>query len=186
MDEAMPVRSAGLEDAEAFAAIYAHHVLHGTATYDTDPPSATDMRDKISLLLGRGWPILVAEEAGTVVGYAYATQFRDRAAYAWACENSVYIRADRRGQGIGRLLLDALVSQSEAAGFRQMVAVIGGAEPASIALHAAAGFREVGRVAALGWKHGRWLDNVYMQLSLGEGACTPPDGPILSSARTSD
>jgi phosphinothricin acetyltransferase len=169
------VRDADGDDAGAIAGIYAHHVLHGTATYDTEPPSVSAMRDKIEHVLARSWPFLVAEHDEEVVGYAYATQFRDRPAYAYACENSIYVRADQTGHGIGRRLLAELVTRAEAAGFRQMVAVIGGAEPASIALHAALGFTEVGRLTAVGWKHGRWLESVYMQLALGEGATTTPD-----------
>ena len=174
MTEAISVRSAAPGDADAITAIYAHHVRHGTATYDTEPPSAKAMREKIAQVLAKGWPFLVAEGAGEVVGYAYATQFRDRRAYAYACENSIYVRADRTGCGIGRRLLADLVEQSRNRGFRQMVAVIGGGEPASVALHASLGFREVGRLAAVGWKHGRWLDSVYMQLALGDGAATIP------------
>lgn len=168
------VREARPDDADAIAAIYAHHVLHGTATYDTEPPSAEAMREKIAHVRAKGWPFIVVEAGGEVVGYAYATQFRDRRAYAHACENSIYVRADRTGHGIGRRLLAELVDRSRDAGFRQMVAVIGGGEPASVALHAALGFREVGRLTAVGWKHGRWLDSVYMQLALGDGAATAP------------
>jgi phosphinothricin acetyltransferase len=172
--EPIMIRSARDDDAAAIAGIYAHHVLRGTATYDTEPPSAEAMREKIGQLLARDWPFLVAEAGGEVVGYAYATQFRDRRAYAYACENSIYVRADRTGCGIGRRLLADLVERSRNRGFRQMVAVIGGGEPASVALHASLGFREVGRLAAVGWKHGRWLDSVYMQLALGDGAATAP------------
>lgn len=167
-------RSARVEDADAITAIYAHHVAHGTASYDTEPPAVEAMRDKIEQVLAKAWPFLVAEADGAVVGYAYATQFRDRHAYAYACENSIYIRADRIGHGIGRRLLTELIAQAEAYGFRQMVAVIGGGEPASVALHGAFGFNEVGRLAAVGWKHGRWLDSVYMQRALGNGAATKP------------
>jgi len=168
------VRAAVLADAAAITQIYAHHVLHGTATYDTKPPPIGAMRDKVEHALANGWPFLVAEEGGKVVGYAYAMQFRDRAAYAYACENSIYIRADRLGRGIGRQLLTELIARAGAPGFRQMVAVIGGAEPASVALHAGLGFKEVGRLNAVGWKHGRWLDSLYMQRALGPGGTTNP------------
>ena len=174
MNDELSIRDAHLDDAEAVAAIYAHHVLHGTATYDTDPPSPGAMREKIDQVLARGWPFLVADSSGEVVGYAYATQFRDRRAYAYAAENSIYVRPDRVGRGTGRRLLGELLARSEAAGFRQMVAVIGGGEPASIALHAALGFEQAGRLAAVGWKAGRWLDSVYMQRALGDGATTNP------------
>ena len=174
MGEGDRVRAAEATDAEAVAAIYAFHVSHGTATYDTEAPDAAAMRAKIEAVRARPWPFLVAERGGEVVGYAYATQFRDRSAYAFACENSIYVRADLIGQGIGRRLLAALLTDAERAGFRQMVAVIGGGEPASVALHRAAGFRDAGRLAAVGWKHGRWLDSVYLQRALGEGATTQP------------
>lgn len=159
----MHIRDAVESDAEAVHAIYAHHVLHGTASYDLDPPPLDYMRDKIGWILGEGWPFLVAEEDGTVVGYAYATQFRDRAAYRFTCENSIYVHPGWTGRGIGNALLQRLLERSAEYGFRTMVAVIGGAEPASIALHASCGFDEVGRLKAVGWKKERWLDSVYMQ-----------------------
>jgi phosphinothricin acetyltransferase len=168
------IRDVTEQDAEAIAAIYAHHVLHGTASYDTRPPSVDETLAKIRLIARAGWPFLVSEETGQVVGYAYATQFRDRAAYAWTCENSIYVHPGSQGRGLGKALLRELCRSAEEFGFRQMVAVIGGAEPASIALHAACGFQEAGRLRAAGWKHGRWLDNVYMQLALGKGSSEPP------------
>ena len=161
------IRDALQSDAEAVHAIYAHHVLHGTASYDIDPPSLEDIRQKISWIAGEGWPFLIAERENGIVGYAYATQFRDRAAYRFTAENSIYVHPDWTGQGVGKALLQALVDRSAECGFRTMVAVIGGAEPASIALHASCGFREAGRLHAVGWKMGRWLDNVYMQRGLG-------------------
>ena len=168
------IRQVREQDAGAIAAIYAHHVLHGTASYDMQPPSADETLAKIRRIVAAGWPFLVAEQDGQVVGYAYATQFRDRAAYAWTCENSIYVHPGWQGCGIGKTLLRELLLGSEQFGFRQMIAVIGGAEPASIALHAACGFQEVGRLRAAGWKHGRWLDNVYMQMALGKGSSEPP------------
>ena len=156
------------DDAEAIAGIYAHHVLHGTASYDVDPPSVGDTLTKIRRILAAGWPFLVAEQDGVAVGYAYATQFRDRDAYRFTAENSIYVHPDWTGRGIGKALLEQLCSASAAVGFEQLVAVIGGAEPASIALHSACGFAEVGRLHSVGWKKQRWLDTVYMQRSLGE------------------
>lgn len=162
-------------DAARVAAIYAHHVTHGTASYDTEPRSAEATAALIGEHVARGWPFLVARDnKGAVLGYAYASQFRPRAAYAWACEDSIYIDPAAQGRGIGRALLDALLAAAEASGFRTMVAVIGGAEPASVALHAACGFTHVGRLAGMGWKHGRWLDTVYMQRALGEGTASAP------------
>jgi L-amino acid N-acyltransferase YncA len=161
------IRNAEPWDAEAISAIYAHHVLHGTATFDTEPPSDGFWAEKIGGLTDRGWPFLVADQDGAVVGYAYATQFRDRPAYAQTCENSIYIDSTKLGQGIGSQLLTALVSSARAAGFRQMIAVIGGGGPASMALHSKAGFRESGRMTNVGLKFGQLLDTVYMQLDLG-------------------
>jgi len=160
------IRDARRADAAAVHAIYAHHVLHGTASYDVDPPSVDQMADKIAWVRENGWPFLVAACDGTIAAYAYATQFRDRAAYCFTAENSIYVHPDWVGRGIGKALLQRLIGRSAESGFRTMVAVIGGAEPASIALHAACGFAEAGRLRAVGWKFGRWLDNVYMQRNL--------------------
>lgn len=168
------IRAAQLQDAGSVAAIYAHHVAHGTASFDTVARSSEDTAAKIAECEAKGWPFLVAELDGQVAGYAYATQFRDRPAYASTCENSIYIDPKAIGRGIGTCLLAALVEASEQAGFRQMIAVVGGAEPASIALHCKLGFREAGRMRSVGRKHGRWLDTVYLQLALGVGDSSPP------------
>ncbi|MGH6651358.1 MAG: GNAT family N-acetyltransferase [Sphingopyxis sp.] len=169
------IAPATLDDAAAVAAIYAHHVAHGTASYDTEPRSVVTTEALIADHRAKGWPFLAARDAGgTLLGYAYASQFRPRAAYAWACENSIYVAPAAQGRGVGRALLHALLVAAEASGFRTMVAVIGGAEPASVALHAACGFTHAGRLAGMGWKHGRWLDTVYMQRSLGCGTARPP------------
>jgi phosphinothricin acetyltransferase len=133
------------------------------------------MAARMAKVMGSGWPWLVARDAdGAMLGYAYASQFRDRAAYRYACENSIYIRDDQRGRGLGKALLAALIEASEQLGFRQMIAVIGGAEPASVALHAALGFTHTGTMRSIGRKHGRWLDTVYMQRELGAGDAAPP------------
>lgn len=132
------------------------------------------MAAKIEECRLHGWPFLVAEIGDEVVGYAYATQFRDRPAYASTCENSIYISPGLVGQGVGKLLLNALIAEATEAGFRQMIAVIGGAEPASVALHARAGFTEAGRMRSVGRKFGRWLDTLYMQRSLGAGDSEAP------------
>lgn len=160
------VRDVSEADAEGIAAIYGHHVLHGTASYEIEPPSPADTLDKIRQITLQRWPFLVAEVAGDVAGYAYVTQFRDRAAYRFTAEDSIYVDARRTGAGIGKRLLEVLIERSSNHGFRTMVAVIGGAEPASIALHAGLGFTEVGRLKGVGFKFGRWLDSVYMQLDL--------------------
>jgi L-amino acid N-acyltransferase YncA len=175
MGQGVVVRAAVSEDAPAVAAIYAHHVAHGTASFDTAPRSDADMAARIAACAKRGWPFLVAELDGKLVGYAYATQFRDRPAYRTTCENSIYLDPAHLGQGIGTLLLDALIEAATQAGFRQMIAVIGGAEPASVALHARAGFTEAGRMRSVGRKHRRWLDTLYMQRALGPGDSIPPE-----------
>lgn len=170
----MTIRLAVPADAAAIAAIYAHHVAHGTASYDTAPRAVGATEAMIVDHQARGWPYLVAQHDGVVAGYAYASQFRPRAAYAWACEDSVYVGPDHQGRGVGKALLAALVIAAEAAGFRTMVAVIGGAEPASVALHAGCGFAHIGRLAGMGWKQDRWLDTIYMQRALGAGTSCPP------------
>jgi L-amino acid N-acyltransferase YncA len=179
----MQIRAASIADADAMAAIYAHHVAHGTASYDTEARSVAATEELIADFLAKGWPMLVAEHDGLVAGYAYAGQFRPRAAYAWACENSVYIAPGQQGRGIGKALLTALVDTAERAGFRTMVAVIGGAEPASVALHSACGFAHIGRLAGMGWKQGRWLDTIYMQRALGDGTATPAGVPPGAAPR---
>ena len=161
-------------DAAEIAAIYAHHVVHGTASYDTEAPSVEETLAKIRRVTGPGWPFIVARKGGQLIGYAYVTQFRDRAAYSWMSENSIYVHPEWQGRGVGKALLQEILRRAETFGFRQMAAVIGGAEPASIGLHKSLGFREVGRLHAAGWKHGRWLDSVYMQISLGKGSSEPP------------
>src|SRR5437868_10058697 len=153
------IRDVNDGDAEAIAAIYAHHVLHGTASYEVDPPTVADTLAKIRRVTASGWPFLVAEEGGDLAGYAYATQFRDRAAYRFTAEDSIYVHSERMGRGIGSALLEALMESCSARGFRMIIAVIGGAEPASIALHSKSGFREVGRLEKVGFKFGRWLDS---------------------------
>ena len=164
--EQLAIRDATLDDAEAVAAIYGHHVLHGTASYDVEPPPAEYLREKIKTVLDAGWPFLIAERDDLVVGYAYVTQFRDREGYRFTAEDSIYVHPEWMGQGIGGELLDALIERSVAFGFRTLIAVIGGAEAGSVGVHASRGFREVGRLHAAGYKHGRWLDNVYMQLEM--------------------
>ena len=169
------VRGAVPEDAAAIQSIYTHHVLNGTASFDMVPRSLTETQQRIVIITSQGWPFLVAEVSSEVVGYAYVTQFRDRAAYASTCENSIYVSAEKKGLGIGKVLLAELVKQSEDFGFRQMIAVIGGGEPASIAVHSRLGFIHAGRMASVGRKKGKWLDTVYMQLPLGMGDTMAPE-----------
>lgn len=166
----MIVRPAQSGDIAAIAAIYAHHVLRSTATFDVDPPDEAHWHERLALLTAKDWPFLVAERGAACVGYAYAAQFRDRPAYVYACENSIYVRPGEEGRGVGTQLLRALVTAAKVAGFRQMIAVIGGAEPASAALHAKLGFVEVGRIRHVGYKFGRLLDTLYMQRSLDQSS----------------
>lgn len=166
----MIVRDAGPDDAPAIAAIYAHHVLHGTATFDTESPSVDRWQAKILEIRAKAWPIIVCDREGAVAGYAYATQFRDRPAYSATCENSIYVAPDVLGGGIGTALLRELLERAIDAGFEQMIAVIGGGEPASVALHAKLGFVHAGRMRDVGRKFGRLLDTVYMQRALLEGS----------------
>ena len=162
------IRPACPDDAQAIAAIYAWHVANGTATFDTAAPDAQAWVARIAEITARGWPFLVADCGDTVRGYCYATQFRDRAAYAHTCEDSIYVAHDARGGGIGSALLVALIDAARASGFAQMIAVIGGGEPASVALHRKCGFVHAGRMRDVGRKFGRLLDTVYMQCDLRE------------------
>lgn len=165
----MIVRDARPSDAAAIAAIYAPHVLTGTATFEIDPPSAEVMAGRVAAVQSSGWPWLVAERDG-LLGWASACQFRDRAAYRFTGEVSIYLQGDVLRQGVGSTLLTALVARAAAAGARQLVAVIGdSANAASIGLHAAQGFVHAGTLHGVGHKFGRWLDVVYMQRSLDDG-----------------
>jgi L-amino acid N-acyltransferase YncA len=165
----MVVWGARSADAEQIAPIYAHHVLHGTASFDEVPPTVNFWRDKISAVQAKGWPFIAAESDGTIVGYSYATQFRDRPAYRFTCENSIYVHPDHVGKGVGKALLSGLIPAARQSGFKHMIAVIGGGEPASVAVHRSCGFVEAGRMKTVGFKFGHWLDSVYMQLDLQNG-----------------
>lgn len=174
MTAAFRISPATAADAPEIAAIYAHHVIHGTATFETEPPDAAEIAARMEKIAAIGGPWLAARGAdGVLLGYGYAGRFHAREAYRFACEDSIYLRHDRLGQGIGTALLKSLIEAAEAAGFRQMIALIADTEPASTALHARAGFTEAGRLAAVGWKHGRWIDVLYMQRALGPGATRP-------------
>jgi L-amino acid N-acyltransferase YncA len=156
--------------------IYRHHVLHGTASFETEAPDLAEMMRRRADLVGRGMPHLVLEQDGRVRGYAYAGPSRPRAAYRDTVENSVYLAPDAIGLGFGRLLLEALIAACTQLGLRQMVAVVGdSANLPSIRLHERLGFRRVGTLQAVGFKHGRWLDTVLLQRALGSGDTTPPN-----------
>ncbi|HWF01706.1 MAG TPA: GNAT family N-acetyltransferase [Caulobacteraceae bacterium] len=171
----MKLRDATAGDAAAIALIYAHHVLHGAGTFEEDPPPATEIASRMAAVQAQGRPYLVAERDGRAAGFAYAVQFRPRPAYRFTVEDSVYVAADAVGQGVGRALLTELIARCEGAGMRQMVGIIGdSANLASIRLHEALGFRRIGTAPAMGWKHGRWVDVVWMQRALGEGETSSP------------
>lgn len=174
--DAIRIRLSAEADIGAIAAIYGHHVLHGTASFETEPPGVEEMRRRRADVLARGLPHLVADHGeGAVLGYAYASAYRPRAAYRNTVEDSVYMRHDAVGRGIGRLLLAELLARCEALGLRQMVAVVGdSANQAWVRLHEAFGFRLVGTLNAVGRKHGRWLDSVLLQRALGDGDRTDP------------
>jgi phosphinothricin acetyltransferase len=162
------LRPARAEDAAAIATIYAHHVLHGSSSFEVDPPTAQAMAQRMADVAVRGLPWLVAEDGGRVVAYAYASTFRPRPAYRYTVEDSVYVAPGSEGQGFGRVLLARLIAECERQGYRQMLAVIGdSANHASIGLHEAQGFVQAGLLRSVGFKHGRWVDVVIMQRALG-------------------
>lgn len=170
------LRPAEPGDIPSITSIYADAVLTGTASYELLPPDETEMYARFNAVIGQGYPYIIAAEASSgVLGYAYASAFRTRPAYRWLVEDSIYLAESARGRGLGKLLLEELVRRSTELGFRQMAAVIGGASPASIALHAACGFSMVGMMKGTGFKHGKWLDTVFMQRALGKGTTTEPD-----------
>lgn len=174
---AYALRDATVADIPAITAIYRHAVLHGTASYELTPPDEAEMTRRFEGLTGDDYPYIVAEDgAGLVLGYAYAGPFRARPAYRWSVEDSVYLAPDAQGYGVGRALLKRLVELCEEKGFRQMIAVVGGSDHApSIRLHERMGFRTIGIFQNSGFKHGRWIDTVFLQLPLGESGTTPPD-----------
>ena len=175
------IRAALESDLDRITEIYADAVTHGTASYELEPPSRTEMGARFDSLAAGGFPYLVAEKNGTLLGYAYAGAFRPRPAYRFIVEDSVYVAPDAKGQGVGLKLMQALIEACRVAGFRQIIAVIGDghADSASVRLHEKLGFRHSGRLEGSGYKHGRWLDTVFMQLSLNGGATAPPDPDSL-------
>ena len=170
----MRIRDVLDADLAAITRIYAHHVLNGTGSFEIEPPDEAEMRRRHALVTQAGWPYLVAEHEGRIIGYAYANQYRPRPAYRYCVEDSVYVDAELQRSGAGRALVAELVARCEAIGARQMIAVIGdSANIGSIGLHQALGFEVAGVLRNTGWKFGRWLDTVYMQRALGQGASTP-------------
>ena len=153
-------------DIPAITAIYRHYVEETVITFETEPPGEAEMAERFGKLRTLGHPLILAERAGETIGYAYASFYRPRAAYRFTCEDSIYLRQDVVGQGIGARLLERLLVESSAAGFRQMIAVITAERANSIRLHERAGFRHVGRYEAVGYKFDRWLDIVHLQRAL--------------------
>jgi phosphinothricin acetyltransferase len=172
----MQIRDATAGDISGVQAIYAHHVLNGLGTFETTPPDLDDMLRRYEQITGDGFPYLVADDAGRVLGYAYANHFRTRAAYRNTVEDSIYIAADAMGRGVGTALLNALIDRCASLGLRQMLAVIGDSGNAgSIGVHRRCGFEHTGVMKAVGRKFDRWVDVVIMQRALGPGSSTPPD-----------
>ncbi len=175
------VRDATAGDLPAIAALYGREVLHGTASFELDPPSVAEMTARFEAVRGKGLPWLVAEIDGAFAGYAYASPFRPRPAYRYGVEGSIYLEETARGNGVGRLLLGALIDRVRAMGLRHVIGAIsnGATSDASIRLHRALGFREVGAYRQVGWKFDRWLDVTLMQLDLDPSG-EPPHAPGLN------
>lgn len=175
------IRAATSDDLDAVTAIYADAVLSGTASYELDPPSRAEMETRFRALGDGGYPYIVAVGEEGILGYAYAGAFRPRPAYRFIVENSVYVSPQAKGRGVGLALMRRLIQEVEALGFRQMIAVIGDGHPqsASVKLHAKLGFQPSGILEGTGYKHGKWLDTAFMQLSLNGGKTLPPDSESL-------
>ncbi len=173
------IRPSEDRDIPSIGAIYGHHVKHGFGSFEEVPPDATEMAHRRADILAKDFPYLVAELDGRVVGYAYASAYRPRVAYRFSVEDSIYVSPDAPRKGIGRALLESLMARCAALGYRQMVAVIGDTQnTGSIALHAALGFRVVGTLPSIGFKHGRWVDSVFMQRALGPGDSLLPNAQV--------
>ncbi|MDM0077737.1 N-acetyltransferase family protein [Variovorax sp. J2P1-59] len=170
------IRPSRDEDVAAITAIYSHHVLHGTGTFETEPPTASDMAARRTDVLSKNLPYLVAERDGELLGFAYCNWFKPRPAYRFSAEDSIYLADGARGQGLGAILLAALAQAAESVGVRKLIAVIGdSANAGSIGVHRAQGFSHVGVLKDCGWKFGEWRDVVLMEKVLGEGSSTRPE-----------
>jgi len=171
----LQVRPAVPADIAAITRIYADAVVQGTATFEVEAPDEAQMAQRQEALLADGLPYFVVEHAGSVAGYAYAGRYHVRPAYRWTLESSIYVAPQFQRLGFGRLLMRRLLAEAETRGYRQMLALIGDqTNVASIALHATLGFRRIGTLQAVGFKHGRWIDVVVMQRSLGNADSMPP------------
>ena len=172
----MKITEADEQHLPAIQRVYAYHVLHGTATFETRPPDVTEMMARLNKVRAAGLPWFVAIDEGQVRGYCYLSFYRERYAYRFTLEDSVYIDPLFKGRGIGKQLLSRAISWAENRGFRQLVAVVGNSEnTASLALHRSAGLSITGTLRSVGFKHGRWLDTVIMQRTLGQGDATFPE-----------
>jgi L-amino acid N-acyltransferase YncA len=172
------IRPSSDDDLPAITAIYAHHVLHGTGSFETEPPSLADMTTRRADVLSKGLPYLVVEQDGKIAGFAYGNWFKPRPAYRYSVEDSIYMSPALQGKGLGRALLAELMARFEAVGIRKVMAIIGdSANAASVGIHLALGFRQVGTIESCGWKFGAWRDIVIMQKTLGLGDTQPPDEP---------
>jgi len=170
------IRASRDEDVPAVCAIYAHHVLHGTGSFETDPPTPADMAARRADVLSKNLPYIVAEQDGKILGFAYCNWFKPRPAYRFSAEDSIYIADEARGQGLGALLLKELEAQAEAAGVRKLIAVIGdSANAGSVGVHRKQGFSHVGVIKDCGWKFGEWRDIVLMEKVIGAGSSTRPE-----------
>jgi phosphinothricin acetyltransferase len=170
------IRPSADADVKDITAIYAHHVLHATGTFETVPPTETDMAARRADVLAKGLPYLVAEEGGQVLGFAYCQWFKPRPAYRFSAEDSIYLHPDAAGKGLGKQLLAELAGAAEAAGVRKLIAVIGDSGNAgSIGVHRSLGFTHAGLFKSCGWKFGRWLDIVLMEKFIGAGDTTSPE-----------
>lgn len=170
------IRASRDEDIAAISAIYAHHVLHGTGTFETEPPSPTDMAARRADVLSKNLPYLVAERDGQILGFAYCNWFKPRPAYRYSAEDSIYVADTARGQGVGIQLLAALEQAAEVVGVRKLIAVIGdSANAGSVGVHRKQGFTHVGTIKDCGWKFGEWRDIVLMEKVIGAGSTTRPE-----------
>ncbi len=171
----MIIRPATLADTPSVTAIYGHHVLHGLGTFEETPPTEADMAARMAAVQAKALPYLVVEKDGAILGFAYAAPFRPRSAYRFTAEDSVYIAPHAIGQGVGKALLSAVIEACEMIGVRQLTAVIGDTgNAASIGLHTALGYERTGASRSVGYKHGRWVDIVFMQKALNGGDGAPP------------
>jgi len=169
------IRDSRDQDLPAITAIYGHHVLHGTGTFETTPPTEADMAARRADVLGKGLPYLVLEDGGRVLGFAYCQWFKPRPAYRFSAEDSIYLDPQAAGRGLGRALLQELTARAEACGIRKLIAVIGDSgNAASIGVHRAVGFTPAGTITSCGWKFERWLDIVLMEKPVGAGDSMPP------------